>query len=114
MSEKEPKEIIVEEIPALGFGDPDSKISRKKQLENGELTPEVDAFAQELIKFGKAIVAITEIDDGCIDGRKAIEITYRDESGELSTVVLDNDGHERAKVAGGGIISSHAMRLGNR
>ena len=112
MTELEPKEIVIEELEPLGFGNPESSISRKKQLENGELSPEVDAFAQEFIKSGKAIVSITEIDDGCIDGRKAVEITYRDENGELKTVILENDGHERAKVAGGGYITSQAMRLG--
>lgn len=112
MTEQEPKELTIISLEPLGFGNPEASVSRTKQLASGELSPEVEAFAERFIESGVAIVAITEIDDGCIDGRKAIEITYRDENGELQTKILDNDGHERAKVAGGGYITSQAMWLG--
>lgn len=105
------KQINVIEVPAMGYGNPDSAISRAKQLESGELSAEVDKSAQEFIVSGEGIVAVQEKDDGCIDGRETSEL-YITEGGEFYTKPADNSNHERAKVAGGGYLTSQAMRLG--
>lgn len=95
----------------MGYGNPDSSISCKKQLESGELAAEVDGAAEEFIISGEGIVEVQEHDDGCIDGCETSEL-YVTEGGEFYTKPADNSNHERAKVAGGGYITSQAMRLG--
>lgn len=101
----------VTEIPSLGYGNPDSKISYAKQLESGELTEAVAARAVELIASGEMMKAIDNDDDGCIDGRPTTELLYINETGEFYTKQVEsNEGHERAKVAGGGYMTSLAMQ----
>lgn len=102
---------IVNQLPPLGFGNPDSSISHKKQLENGELSPEVDAALRVAILSGEAVVEVHNRDDGCIDGRPT-EKLYDTTSGQKLDAPVDNSNHERAKVAGGGYITAQAMRLG--
>lgn len=48
--------VTVIEIAPMGYGNAESSISRKKQLESGELSPEVDSAAQEFIVSGDGIV----------------------------------------------------------
>lgn len=105
------KPVKVQEISPLGYGTPEAKISRTKQLENGELTLEVEAKAVELIISGDLMVAAHEHDDGCIDGRCAAEVTYFNGGGEEQTAEADNSNHERQKVAGGGYVTGSAMTL---
>lgn len=105
------KTYTVTEVPALGYGNSESKISYVKQMENGELTEEVAAYGAELIKSGECMTEVTEMDDGCIDGRPAIEILFFNEDGELvKKLIVDASNHERAKVAGGGYMTTLAMK----
>ena len=103
--------VTVIELAPMGYGNPESSISRKKQLESGELESEVDTAAQEFIISGEGIVEVQEHDDGCIDGRETLEL-YVTGGGDFYTKPADNSNHERAKVAGGGYITTQAMRLG--
>lgn len=101
----------VEELGPLGYGNADSKISYQKQHENGELSDEVDARAAEIIQSGEMMRDITDNDDGCIDGRPAVELLYINQDGEFYTKAIDDAAvHERAKVAGGGYITGLAMK----
>lgn len=71
--------------------------------------PEYAKALFEIINSGECLVKITHEDDGCIDGRCVCDIAYAD-NGELKNVsVVDNSGHERAKVSGGGYITVLAM-----
>ena len=98
------------EIDPLNYGNPDAKISYKKQIDSGELSPEVAERAAEIIRSGECLVDITEKDDGCIDGRTAEEVMYLNEEGELViSAVTPDDTHERPKIAGGGYMTSLAM-----
>lgn len=112
MIEKEPTmEMTITELPPMGYGNPDSSISYDKQRKNGELRPLVDEAAQEFIRSKEGIVPVQEKDDGCIDGRPT-EALYLAENGQVITKPAHNENHERAKVAGGGYITSQAMLLG--
>jgi hypothetical protein len=103
------------EVTALGvmsYGNTESTISREKQLASAELSQEVDLRSQEIINSGEALVDINDTDDGCIDGRETFEL-YVTEGGDFYLKRVDEDrNHERAKVAGGGYITSQAIRLG--
>lgn len=112
MTEKETNEIITIGLNTLGFGNPDSSISREKQLASGELLPEVDEVAQEFILSKEGLIDVQVADDGCIDGRHATAVTMLRENGERYTSVVELTDHERAKVAGGGYITTSAMWLG--
>jgi hypothetical protein len=107
------KETQFKEIPPIGYGNAESKISYTKQLAEKELTPEVDARASELITSGELLVDVDENDDGCIDGRPTESLLlYVTEQGDFYEKPADNSNHERAKVAGGGYVTATAMRLG--
>jgi hypothetical protein len=104
--------IIIQPLGAMGYGNAESPISREKQLVSNELSQEVDVRSQEIIMSGEALVTVNDNDDGCIDGRETLEL-YGREGGEVVLKhVDDNSNHERAKVAGGGYITSQAVRLG--
>ncbi|HXH04853.1 MAG TPA: hypothetical protein VNI82_00290 [Candidatus Nitrosotenuis sp.] len=106
------KKPSVLEIPALGYGNVESKISREKQLESGELTLETERAASEIILSGECNVPVNDTDDGCIDGRTAVSVEYVDTMGALrEALVAIEDKHERAKIAGGGYMTSLAMQL---
>jgi len=108
------KELSFIEIPAIGYGNAESSISYVKQLESGELSPQVDARASELITSGELLVTVDDLDDGCIDGRPTESLLlYVTEAGEFYEQPADNSNHERAKVAGGGYVTATAMRLGS-
>ena len=101
----------VTEISSLGYGNQESKISYDKQRENGELPETVSTKSVEIIKNNECLQPVNESDDGCIDGRPTIEVLCVDKTGELtSSSVGDNTAHERAKVAGGGYMTSLAMQ----
>jgi hypothetical protein len=106
------KETLVQEIPAIGYGNTESAISYAKQRESGELSPEVDDRAAELMLSGALLIDVNEKDDGCIDGRPTESVLFVDEQGEFYEKDADNHNHERAKVAGGGYVTATAMRLG--
>ncbi len=111
--ERERSVYVVKEIPPLGVGNPDASISYKKQLESGELTAEVAEAAIEFIKSGEGMCPLTDHDDGCIDGRCAQRVLFVTEEGEFYERDIDDPSeHLRAKVAGGGYITSLAMRAG--
>ena len=104
----------IKEIPPLGVGNPESSISYVKQLESGELTAEVAEKAVELIMSGECMREINEKDDGCIDGRHAVQVVFPTEAGEfIERPVANSEEHLRAKVAGGGYITALAMRVGS-
>ncbi len=103
--------VTVLDADVLGYGNPESVISYIKQMENGELTEEIASYAVELIERGECMTNITEEDDGCIDGRPAIEILFLNEDGEFVTqLIVDASNHERSKVAGGGYMTTLAMK----
>lgn len=106
-------DVIVKEIGPLGVGNPDSHISYTKQLASGELLPEVEKTAVEYIVSGKGMRQITDSDDGCIDGRGARRVLFVAADGEFNKQPIDDSGeHLRAKVAGGGYMTSLAMHAG--
>lgn len=60
------------------------------------------------------MVEITESDDGCIDGRPAVNLIMpsTDTVGNFEETAIENPyEHIRAKVAGGGYLTSLAMKL---
>jgi hypothetical protein len=99
--------VRVVEIPSLGYGNPDAKISYKKQLESKELTPDVVKKAINLIVSTDCMKPVNGCDDGCIDGRPSqYEISYYIDQHPKAII------HEHARVAGGGYITSFAIELG--
>lgn len=102
---------VISEIDAMGYGNDASTISYEKQIASGELSPEVAEYSAELIRGGECMVDITERDDGCIDGRPAVTVLYVAEDGQFyEKPTYDGEGHERAKVAGGGYMTGLAMQ----
>lgn len=113
MPEKEHQPTVaVHELPPMGYGNAESSISRRKQLENGELSLEVDAKSKEIINSGEILLDVNDTDDGCIDGRGTYEVYMTERDQIVLKRLEDNSNHERAKVAGGGYITAHAIRLG--
>lgn len=107
--EIEQNETVVTEISPLGFGS--GSISYEAQRTSGELSAEVDARAAEIILSGDMMHEVTDQDDGCIDGRPAVEVLFINANDEFTTRPIDNSAeHERAKVAGGGYITALAMK----
>lgn len=107
--------IVVKEIIPMGYGDAASSISYEKQKRSGELSDEVEARSRELITSGECLRTVTDSDDGCIDGRPAVEVLYADDSGEFYTKTITAEAaaeHVREKVAGGGIVTGYAMLRG--
>lgn len=101
------------EIPPLGVGNPEAAISYEKQLASGELTPEAVQAAVTFITSSEGMRPLTDSDDGCIDGRPAGSVSFVDRDGKSHTnAITDASEHLRAKVAGGGYITSLAMRVG--
>lgn len=111
MTEKEQKPVTVDELERMVYGDESSKISLDKYRDSAEYDAEIDARFWEIIEKAQARVEVTEEDDGCIDGRWTVKVIFND-GGEVRVSLADNTNHERPKVAGGGYITSLAMRLG--
>jgi hypothetical protein len=63
--------------------------------------------ATELLISGECVVPVTEPDDGCIDGRHAVQVSFLDSHGVFAVHMIDEHGlnHERYKVTGGGALS---------
>ncbi len=101
----------VTELPPLGYGNADASISLTKKLERDQLDEAVVNRGAEIINEGSCMADITEGDDGCIDGRHSLKLLYvlRDEFHEVD--VTDPFTHKRAKVAGGGYMTSLMMKL---
>jgi len=101
----------IEMMPeGFGFGDPEASISYEKQ-KSKELFEALDARTREIILSGDALVDITALDDGCVDGRPTVGIVVQTEDGqEVLPIHVPNK--ERPKLAGGGYTTSHTMRLG--
>lgn len=110
------KEMTVKvlELSPLGYGNSESKIRYERETDP-EVMGAMKEATSEFIKSGNGLVDISEKDDGCIDGRTAMSVTYVDQSGASRTVEVAFDvevaGHERYKVAGGGYITALAMEL---
>lgn len=105
--------LVITEIIPMGYGNPNSTISYDKQIESGELKPEVAARSREIIASGECMHPVTDNDDGCIDGRPAEEVLYVDEKGNFYTKPIEDAAeHIREKVAGGGYITGYAMYTG--
>lgn len=109
MNERETATMTITEIPALGYGTTEANISLEKKRASGELSPEVEKKAAEIILSGECIVPVDDTDDGCIDGRPTEEVLFPSIDGSLVRKETDNSNHERAKVAGGGYITGLAM-----
>src|SRR5690606_5387623 len=102
------------EIPELGYGDPDAKISLANKLESGELYEPAVSRGVEIIRSGECMAGVTDPDDGCIDGRQALYLLYPSlgtEGGFTEIDVTNPFEHKRAKVAGGGYITALVMKL---
>lgn len=126
--ERAPKPTVTILDP-MGYGNAESAISYEKKTVSSELLPEVDTTAQEYLKTGEGLIVVHEHDDGCIDGRCTAYVCVTDadeikalqdegaelfiaEDGEFYFKASDSSNHERAKVAGGGYMTSQAIRLG--
>lgn len=106
-NDKNPVKLLVE-LDAPGVGNKNSSISVKKY--EGSLDKEALAKAvHEIVRSSECVVVCNHTDDGCIDGRCVIQLALPDSEGFNIKKVDDNTGNERAKVAGGGLITSLAM-----
>ena len=113
--EREMREYSVTEIPPMGFGNPDANISYQ-EFDNEEMRPVVERAA-EILTSDPPICKITDADDGCMDGRivDALLFLLGIEGEDFNKVEVTNPGeHQRAKLAGGGYITSLAMNIGLR
>lgn len=88
---------FVQELGAVGSGEGKLGYSPER-YPDGLLE-----YAGELIRNGDCMAEITEEDDGCMDGRHAVRVAFPDGEGHFTVHdVLDQDVHERAKMAGAG------------
>ena len=111
IQEKEHHVMTVTERPPLGYGNPDAKISITERLKD-PLQAELIEKAGEIIISGEVFVPVTDMDDGCIDGRIANLVRFiNTENLEEQEHVIIDQGHERAKVAGGGYVTALAMYI---
>jgi len=109
--EKEHIAMTIEEIPSLGFGNPNAKIGITERMKD-PVQAELIEKAAEFIKSGELFVPIDNEDDGCIDGRIAnLVVLIKDLDLNEEAVPIEGQGHERAKVAGGGYITTLAMYI---
>lgn len=102
----------ITELPPLGFGNPDAHISIVEKSQDPTQLERLDK-AGEFIQSGEFFVAVDKQDDGCIDGRIATLVTFIKDAAEgFETAPVADEGHERAKVAGGGYMTALAMLIG--
>lgn len=115
LSKERQTSVNVKELPRLGYGNPDAAIKYERVNDNKEQLDQMIGYAVETINSGGCMVEPTKEDDGCIDGRTTVEVTYIDVEGIQRTVSVEvNDGHERQKVAGGGYLTGLAMEIALR
>lgn len=93
----------------MGFGNPNAGISLEKHASE-ELFEQMRDKAAEIITSGAAMVAVTETDDGCFDGRPTGGLVERDSEGTRGIRVIDAE-HERPMVAGGGYATGTTIRI---
>lgn len=98
---------LLQTIPAPGYGF--GSISFKSFEKRSNLAEEMIAKTHEVISSGECMVACDHDDDGCIDGRCVDTIAVPDGKGFSLKSVESNFGNERAKVAGGGLLTGLAM-----
>lgn len=113
--ENEMREYSVTEIPPMGFGNPDASIAYNR-FEDEQMLPVIKR-AVEILVNNPPICDITDFDDGCMDGRivDALLFLLGIEGEDFNKVEVTNPGeHQRAKLAGGGYITSLAMNIGLR
>lgn len=111
-SEKESIVMTITEHEPLGFGNPDAHISIVEKMKDPLQSEYIEKTA-EFIKTGEFFVAVDKDDDGCIDGRIATLVTFiKDSQTGFVTEPIADEGHERAKVAGGGYMTALAMYIG--
>ncbi len=99
------KLIDVLSAPGFGLGSISYDRYMKESLLNQQLAKEV----REIISKGVCIADCDHQDDGCIDGRCVDEIAIPEGDHFDLKRVDDNEKHERAKVAGGGLLTGLAM-----
>lgn len=69
--------------------------------------PGVLEAAEGIIESGECIVDVTETDDGCMDARVAVMISFLQNEEFIHKLVEEHDKpHERSKLAGGGAIGA--------
>lgn len=110
VGEKYMKQYAVQEVPAMGFGNPGAKISYAKQKKENRLSDAVESAAVNIIQTGSAMGEITDKDDGCMDGRGAKWVTFANKAGGFTKKVTTAAKHLRAKVAGGGYLTALSMK----
>lgn len=96
----------VQEVSSMGYGNQDAMIS----LAKNPLAPDVAQKSTEFITNGSCMAKITDEDDGCMDGRGAIWVQFPDKFGRLVEDTVTPGKHLRAKLAGGGYLTSLAMK----
>lgn len=98
---------LLQTIPAPGNGL--GSISFEEFEKRSVLAREMIAKTHEIIASGECMVRCDHHDDGCIDGRCVDTIAVPDGKGFSVKRVESNVGNERAKVAGGGLLTGLAM-----
>lgn len=112
--ERQMQKCYVQEINPLGFGNSKAKISYTKKIEQDPYFESIAKVAVEIIRSGDCMRQITDKDDGCIDGRKANKMLYLlgiEGEGFNEVDIINPAEHKRAKVAGGGYMTSLVMKL---
>lgn len=92
-------------------GNPEATISVEKQNDTQMIEKKLASMAIVLAER-ECFVEVTEEDCGCIDGRCSHVVIYLDDEGVLTEHEKDAAAltrHNRAKVAGGGYLTSTAM-----
>lgn len=100
-------EMVVIAEHGLGFGD--GSISTHAQMESGELTREALVVAHEVITENEGVFTDIDADitdDGCGDGRPAVDTWVTDEDGQE---IHYNKSYPRAKIFGGGLVVASSM-----
>lgn len=106
--DQKPAIVLKETVPAPGLGDKNSSISIKKYEDDATKEVLLDDL-REIVRSGECIAPCYHHDDGCIDGRCANQLVFPEDGDFATKDVSDNSGNERAKVAGGGLITGLAM-----
>lgn len=106
--DQKPAIVLKETVPAPGLGDKNSSISATRLEAEVEMRPLIQEL-KEITRSGECIVTCNHHDDGCIDGRCANQLAFPNGSEFATKDVNDNTGNERAKVAGGGLMTSLSM-----